>query len=56
MTGTSILRKPADGRPFLLGAMAPEALAGRLRRHAAAGWALFVLGAAGATALIQFHP
>lgn len=56
VTGTSLMRKPADGRPFLLGAMAPEALAGRLRLYAGLGWSLFVLGAAGATALLQFHP
>ncbi len=35
MPGWSVLQKPADGRPFLLGAGTARELAGRYRRNAA---------------------
>lgn len=50
---THVLRKPRQGRPFLLGAMTPEELALRQRRVALAAGMLFVLCCATAAWLVN---
>ena len=52
---TQVLRKPGHGQPFLLGAMAPEALALRQRRLAFGAGLLFLLCSAGAAWLVTHH-
>lgn len=49
---TPVLRKPGHGQPFLLGAMAPEALALRHRRIAVGCGLLFLLCSTGAAWLL----